>query len=147
MNVPLGLRDWGAAELTAGALGALGLVSRQPARRVSDWFERTYRRPAHVLDSGSTALKLALECLAHSQPGRTQVILPALACPAVTRATQASGLQPVYADIGPDLNPCTRAVERVMGPRTRYGSGCACASSNVAVNGSKSLMHSRSPGW
>lgn len=118
MNVSLGLRDWSNAEVVTGALGALGLAPEGAARRVQAWFEQTFRRPAHLLDSGSTALQLALQCLAERHPQRRQVVLPALACPAVTRATLACGLQPVYADIGDDLNTPVAAVQDVLGPQT-----------------------------
>lgn len=104
-TIPLGLRDWGAGELLAGLGAALGLMGQvQMEGALTDWFSREFRRPAFVVNSGRRALQLALTCLHAEHPDRNQVLLPALACPALTDTVLASGLLPAYADIGNDLN-------------------------------------------
>jgi perosamine synthetase len=134
-SLGLGLRDWHAAEILAGLRGACGLVSRVAVERdVSQWFSRAYGRPALVLNSGTSALQLALECLKAERPGRSEVVLPALGCPALTRAVVACGLQPVYADIGADLNTPAASVAACLAPGTlavvmvhAYGLAADCA--------------------
>lgn len=119
MSVGLGLRDWGTAELAAGLRGALGLVRREHAERLlADWFSHAFGRPALVVNSGSTALCMALECLAAEGSDRREVVVPALACPAVTNAVRASGLRPVYADIADDLNTPVDSVRSCLTPNT-----------------------------
>lgn len=119
MSIGLGLRDWGAAELVAGLRGALGLVRREPAeRRLADWFSHAFGRPALVVNSGSTALRLALECLAAEAPQRREVVVPALVCPAVRNAVSASGLRAVAADIADDLNTPVDSVRKCLTPNT-----------------------------
>jgi perosamine synthetase len=119
VRIGLGLRDWGAAELVAGLRGALGLVRRERAEgRLANWFRQAFARPAFVVNSGSTALRLALECLAAEQPSRHEVVVPALACPAITRAVRASGLCAVYADVADDLNTPVDCVRDCLTPST-----------------------------
>ncbi len=119
MNVGLGLREWGAAELAAGLRGALGLVRREPAEsRLTDWFSRAFCRPAFVVNSGSTALRLALACLAAEAADRREVVVPALACPAVRNAVRASGLRAVFVDIADDLNTSADVVRSSLTPNT-----------------------------
>lgn len=119
MSMRLGLREWGAAELGAG-LGAIFGPSRHAAREaaLADWFGRQFGAAALPLNSGSSALQLALECLAARAPQRREVLLPALACPALTRVLQRCGLEPRYTDIGPDLNTPMQALAEAIGTRT-----------------------------
>jgi aminotransferase len=120
MTLALGLREWGSAEWMAGLRGAAGLVDAVAAERaVADWFEQAYGRPALVLNRGRSALRLGLQHLhAQAAPGRDEVVLPALGCPALTQAVSASGLRSVYADIGDDLNTPADAVAACLGPHT-----------------------------
>lgn len=115
----LGLREWGLAELLAGLRGACGLINRLAAEQaLAQWFGNAYQRHVVVLNAGRSALQMAFDCLKAEFPNRTQVVLPALGCPALTLAVRACGLQPVYADIGSDLNTPTASVKACLGPRT-----------------------------
>lgn len=119
MSMNLGLREWGGAELGAGLLGALGLSRRKASEAaLADWFSRHFSAPALPLNSGSSALQLALECLAATHPERREVLLPALACPALTRVVQRCGLKPRYIDIGADLNTPVENLASGLGPQS-----------------------------
>lgn len=119
MTVRLGLRDWGSREALAAARGVCGFVRRDAAEsRLDEWFATRFGKPSFALDSGRSALILALGCLQRERPERDEVIVPALGCPALTDAVVACGLRPVYADIGDDLNTPVSAVEARLTPRT-----------------------------
>lgn len=118
-TISLGLRDWGAGELLAGLGAALGLKGHESMESaLTDWFSREFQRPAFVVNSGRRALQLALACLRAEHPDRNQVLLPALACPALTETVLASGLRPAYADIGNDLNTPVAYLRAGLHPRT-----------------------------
>jgi aminotransferase len=56
--------------------------------------------------------------LSAQRPDRDEVVLPALACPALTRVVLACGLKPCYADIASNLNTPVDALQRCLGPRS-----------------------------
>ena len=119
MSMKLGLREWGSAELGAGLLGALGLRRNAASEAaLAEWFGRHFVARALPLNSGSSALQLALECLAATRPERQEVLLPALACPALTRVVQRCGLRPRYIDIGTDLNTPVEGLAEGLGPQS-----------------------------
>jgi dTDP-4-amino-4,6-dideoxygalactose transaminase len=82
------------------------------------WFSQRFRTPALMLNSGSSALQLALQLLSVQNPDRDEVVLPALACPALTRVVLACGLKPCYADIAANLNTPVDALQRHLHSRT-----------------------------
>lgn len=105
MAIDLGMREWAAGEWMAGTLGAVGLGHRaRRLRRLHERFSAAYARPLLLLGSGTTALVLALRAIRSRSPRGNSVLLPALACPALTAAVHLAGLQPRYVDIGEDLN-------------------------------------------
>lgn len=105
MALTLGLREWGHREYWAGLRGVLGLTRHSTSEgQLKKWFATNFNHPAFILNSGTSALQLALALLSERSPERDEVIVPALACPALTRAVIACGLRPRYADIGQDLN-------------------------------------------
>lgn len=119
MDIKLGLREWGQAELWAGLRGALGVAARTSSEAaLTRWFSAGFGAPALVLNSGSSALQLALQLLSAQSPDRDEVVLPALACPALTRVVLACGLKPCYADIGVNLNTPLDRVHRCLGHRS-----------------------------
>lgn len=119
MALALGLCEWGLRDWWAGARVALpGSPAERLSQDVGQWFEQAFGVPALPLDSGSTALQLALATLRAEGSGRDEVVVPALACPAVSRSVRAAGCQPVYSEIGDDLNSPCSAIADVMGPRT-----------------------------
>jgi dTDP-4-amino-4,6-dideoxygalactose transaminase len=71
-----------------------------------------------MLNSGSSALQLALQLLSTQNPARDEIVLPALSCPALTRVVLACGLKPCYADIAPDLNTPVEALQCRLSPRS-----------------------------
>ncbi|MDO8450877.1 MAG: DegT/DnrJ/EryC1/StrS family aminotransferase [Rhodoferax sp.] len=115
----LGLREWGPAELWAGLRGAMGLTARASSEAaLTRWFSERFGVPALMLNSGSSALQLALQLLSAQNPDRDEVVLPALACPALTRVVLACGLKACYADIGANLNTPVDALHHCLGPRS-----------------------------
>lgn len=69
---------------------------------------RTEASGAVVVPSGAAGLRIALEELARSHPGRQEVIVPAYTCPLVVIAAAAAGLKAVACDVvrgGFDLDP------------------------------------------
>ena len=119
MGLRLGLREWGQRELWAGLGGALGLASQSSSEAsLSDWFSSQFDRPALLLNSASSGLQIALELLAMQSPHRDEVVLPALACPALTKVIKAAGLQPVYVDIDKELNIPAQALQQGLGQRS-----------------------------
>lgn len=119
VGLELGLRDWGPAERWAGLRGALGLTSRTAHEAaLTRWFTKGFGAPALILNSGSSALQMALQLLSAQNPNRNEVVLPALACPALTRVVLACGLKPCYADIAPDLNTPVAALQRCLSTRS-----------------------------
>ena len=119
MTMRLGLRDWGQAELWAGLRGTSGLTSQAANEAaLTRWFSQGFGVPALMVNSGSSALQLALQHLSDQTPGRNEVVLPALACPALTRVIAACGLQARYVDIAPDLNTSVEILAPSLGPST-----------------------------
>jgi dTDP-4-amino-4,6-dideoxygalactose transaminase len=117
MTMSLGLREWGPAELWAGWRGAIGLTSQLgDETALTHWFSKRFDVAALMVNSGSSALQLALDLLSLQYPGRNEVVLPALACPALTRVVLACGLQPRYADIAANLNTAVDELQRCLGP-------------------------------
>lgn len=115
----LGLREWGSAELWAGTRGAMGVASRASSEAaLAHWFSESFGSPALIVDSGSSALQLALQLLSEQSPGRNEVVVPALACPALTRVVLRCGLTPRYADIAPNLNTPVEALRACLGQRS-----------------------------
>ena len=115
----LGLRDWGPAELWAGSLGAIGFGARASSEAaLTRWFSERFRTPALIVNSGSSALQLALQLLSEHSPSRSEVVVPALACPALTRSVLACGLTPRYADIGRNLNTPVSSLRACLGQRS-----------------------------
>lgn len=148
MKIGLGLREWGRPEAAAALGAAFGLrrVAHAEAR-VAQWFEEAFGVPALVVESGRTALQLALEQLRTDSPAGREVVLPAYGCPALTDAVTASGLRPVYCDIDGELNTPVEAVLQCLSPQTlavvmvhAYGRPAdaeglcrACRDANVAL--------------
>lgn len=119
VSIELGLREWGRAELWAGLRGALGLTLRAANEQaLTRWFTDGFESPALILNSGSSALQLALQLLSEQKPDRDEVVLPALACPALTRVVLACGLKPCYVDIAPDLNTPVETIQRCLNARS-----------------------------
>jgi dTDP-4-amino-4,6-dideoxygalactose transaminase len=117
MALSLGLREWGPAELWAGLRGAAALTSQSADEAaLTRWFSEGFGVPALIVNSGSSALQLALHLLSQQNLGRKEVVLPALACPALTRVVLACGLQPRYVDIAPNLNTPVDVLRRSLGP-------------------------------
>jgi len=95
--------DWTGAELAAAVR-----ATRSPGNVFRDQLAATLRRdfPAAdclLLNSGRTALRLALQLLKDRFPHRHSVILPAYICPSVVEAVGAVGLTPVPVPTGPNL--------------------------------------------
>ncbi len=115
----LGLREWGFAEHWAGWSALVGIHSQaRDEAAVGRWFDEAFGSTALVLNSGSSALHMALALLSEQQPRRNEVVLPALACPALTRVVLACGLLPRYVDIAPNLNTPVESIRAGMGPRS-----------------------------
>lgn len=119
MKVALGLREWGIRESAAALSAACRLQSAAQAdAHLTAWFEMAFGSPALVVDGGRSALQLALEQLRSVSPDRTEVILPAYGCPALSQAVKDSGLVAVYSDVDGDLNTPVSSVRACLGPRT-----------------------------
>lgn len=61
-------------------------------------------RPILPVNRARTGLWIALQTFAVARPGKTEVIVPAYICSSVVDTVRSCGLNPVPADIGPDLN-------------------------------------------
>jgi perosamine synthetase len=91
---------------------------------------RLQRSHIALTSSGSAALVVALKA-ADLAPG-SEVVMPAICCPAVLFAIQLAGFRPVLADIDLDtLNPGVAEIERAVTPATSaivavHGFGRAC---------------------
>lgn len=119
MTLSLGLRDWGVAELFAGLTAACGLRRRAGLMAALETsLSAEFGRPALLVNSGRTALRLALSLLCADKPQCKEVIVPALACPALRQTLTALDLVPVYVDIGADLNTPVANVAAALTPRT-----------------------------
>jgi dTDP-4-amino-4,6-dideoxygalactose transaminase len=102
----LGKCTWGGSELGAVARGAFGLIGPAQARvTLTDALQDLgYRAPLFFLNSGSLALRVALEEMRIQRPERNVVVIPAYCCPAVPNVVRALGLSPRAAPVGADLN-------------------------------------------
>lgn len=117
----LSYADWSGAEYAAAARCLLrGQVASGPkpaqlARRLAEHY-----RPSTVypVNSGHSALRIALDLLRRRAPDRNEVLLPSYICPSVVQTIAAAGLTAVPVDIGADLNLLPAAVTRGFGPRT-----------------------------
>ncbi len=119
MALSLGLRDWGVAELWAGLTAACGLRRRAALLTALEaTLSEEFGRPALLVNAGRTALRLALELLRAQKPQCREVIIPALACPALRQTLAALDLTPVYVDVGADLNTPAADVAAALTPQT-----------------------------
>jgi len=73
---------------------------------------------AVATSSGRTALSLALCALKRMRPDRNEVIIPSYSCLALLDAVVYSGLSPVYADVGYDLNVTEQTVSPLLTKKT-----------------------------
>jgi perosamine synthetase len=113
--------EWGAAEYRT----ALGCLLRGRANIGDATAELTSRLEALYpgstvlpVNRGRFALRLALQAFSRLRPDKTEVVYPAYICASVIDAIVASGLVPVPADVGSDLNMGVAQAERAIGPRT-----------------------------
>lgn len=127
--------NWSGAEYLA-ALACLvrGRVSRGDAiARLERAFADLYGCGAvHAVNSGRTAIALALESFRRRSPGRSEVLLPSYICPSVVEQVQACGLTPVALAVGDDLNLLPSAVAAALSHQTLaviapHMYGCPCA--------------------
>jgi len=73
---------------------------------------------AVATSSGRTALSLALRALKGMRPDRNEVIIPSYSCLALLDAVLYSGLSPIYADVGYDLNLTEPTVSPLLTKKT-----------------------------
>lgn len=106
---------------SALACGALSILASRPFdRRVRSHFEGAYRPRATLwTDSGTSALRLALEGLRRVRPG--PVALPAYSCYDVATAAVGAGAEILFYDVDPESlspDPTTLAECLAAGART-----------------------------
>lgn len=113
--------EWGLSEYRDAVLCLLRR-QRDAGPAMASMLERLSRLHPHSLllpvNRGRWALANALSGLARMRPGKTEVVYPAYICASVIEAIEATGLVPVPADIGPDLNVGVAQAAAAIGDRT-----------------------------
>jgi dTDP-4-amino-4,6-dideoxygalactose transaminase len=83
------------------------LVPRAQGARLrkdaEDWIEACYEVRPILVNSGRSALKIALQRIRDTAGSGTPVAVPSLVCRAVPDAIRSAGLKPLFFDIGEDL--------------------------------------------
>jgi dTDP-4-amino-4,6-dideoxygalactose transaminase len=118
--VPWCVPQWGREEFVVTCLAILtGRVVAGPspaklASAVEDYLGVRFSRP---VNRGRTAIEVALRAL-QLQAG-DEVILPSYVCESVLDAVLAAGVDPVFADLGPDLNVTADTIKAALTANTR----------------------------
>ncbi len=119
-EVPWCVPAWGMREFRATCASGLGgriVEGDAPARAVEavkDYLGVAYAVP---VNRGRTALMLGLRALGVG-PG-DEVVLPSYLCRTALDAVEAAGANPVFADVGEDLNVTPDTVRRALTPGTK----------------------------
>jgi len=119
-QVPWCVPAWGMREFWATCASVLGgriVEGEAPARAVEA--VKNYLGVAYALpvNRGRTALELGLRALGVG-PG-DDVVLPSYLCRTALDAVEAAGANPVFADVGEDLNVTPDTVKQALTPGTR----------------------------
>ena len=119
-QVPWCVPAWGMREFWATCASVLGgriVEGDAPARAVEavkDYLGVAYALP---VNRGRTALVLGLRALGVG-PG-DDVVLPSYLCRTALDAVEAAGANPVFADVGEDLNVTPETVSQALTPGTK----------------------------
>lgn len=120
-RIGLCFAEWHGEEwLAAFRAIASGHVASGPAiERLCDALVAVLGGKAHVelVGSGRVALGLALAVFRQRRSRCTQVIVPAYICDSVVDTVRAAGLEPVFVDIGSDLNLTVDGVANALDAR------------------------------
>jgi len=112
---------WGVQEPLSSVLQAIAprapeeLESRLKAALASIGYPREATFP---LNTGRSALLLALQLASQAKPDRDEIVVPAFVCPSVVETVRRSRLKPVLAPVDNDLNLDIERTAGRMGPRT-----------------------------
>ena len=104
---PLQFAVWGVREYASTLCSILtGRVRTGPnVVKLQHEFEAIYEQSMVLpVNSGRTALRLALEVFAARRPGPRRVLMPEYLCPSAVEVVRDLGLQPWPVKVGPDLN-------------------------------------------
>jgi len=119
-QVPWCVPPWGMREFWATCASVLrgriveGEAPARAAEAVKDYLGVAYAVP---VNRGRTALELGLRALG-AGPG-DDVVLPSYLCRTALEAIQAAGANPVFADVGEDLNITPETVSQALTPGTK----------------------------
>jgi len=119
-RVPWCVPAWGRREFAIAARCALsGKLVRGPyGERLSAELRQALGVPFVLpVNRGRTAIELALRAAGIRTPD--EVVLPSYLCESVLEAVLRAGAQPVFADVGPDLNLTPDTLTAAVTPRTR----------------------------
>lgn len=117
MEVPWCVPQWGLDELIATLAGSVAADQHAPYR-LAEEVAKTLGVPyAFGTGSGATAIELALRALG-VEPG-DEVVLPSYLCRSVLTAVHAVRAQPVFCDVGANLQVTPDLLAAVLSKRTK----------------------------
>jgi len=109
--------------MAAALIDEILLDGRPGQGPLVEQFEREFAifvgaKHAVACNSGTMALTIGLSALQMGHPSRTEVIIPALTFPATANAVVHAGLEPVFVDVGDDLQMDMTLIEEALSPFT-----------------------------
>jgi len=118
-KVPICEVTWGSPEFRDVARALSAGPARDAVPDLTAYLEREFGGRAILVNSGRSALELALHRIRQqSHEPYPSVLTPSLICQAVPDKIVASGLTPVFYDVSPDLAPSVDSLTRAVGTDT-----------------------------